>query len=655
MLIRIGLASAAFIALVVVPSPAAATLAFMDRTESFEGALGLSSGLPPSIGDVTITFESQTFRSGGYGGTDCFARTLTIEDSAPIHLQCDPWQVGCGWRSQSIVVDADTFNAWLDGGVSLSMNWTSAQCGLAWSIRYEYPFEGIDRRDFFVGATGESSQLPPASSDVWIEFSSNTFQPYDPYGGGNCLSRTLWLEDGSPLSLACVPGGCAWTSATALVPQEVFNAWRQDGVDLSMQWQSANCGLWWSIRYVYGTLGDCNDNAREDELDVAIGTSPDCNSDGVPDECQGLQQVVRTRAPSGPFGAGLPASVTFSDLPPSLGLVELTVRAVADLDSAIEVVIPILDGIQQPPLFAVGGKSCGSGENVGSILLSSSQFLALIPDGSLTIQMVASTAVNPYECPVTWLSLELRYVGETASADCDQDGVIDLCRKGGIIDDCNGNGVDDACDLASGFDTDCNLDGSPDGCQILSDPSIDKNFNLVLDACEIARGDLDLDGDVGGSDLTILLSLWGLSGPFVPDLDGDGVVGPTDLAILLGNWGTIPSAPCGNGVPNAFEDCFNCPSDVDCGPSARCLGGLCIPCSPVYGGYGGYAGYGGGFGNGTCGGYLATGEELLDYRHQPGGALDTNFRHFTGLPLPSFALASCAVLTLSLGLVRLRR
>jgi len=297
MLIRTGLVGAAFAALSVAPASVLASLALLDRTDWFVGASGLSSGLPPAIGDVKITFTSQTFRSGGYGGSDCFARILTVEDSAPVNLGCDPWQVGCGWRSQSIVVDADTFNGWLDGGVSLSMSWTSSSCGLGWSIRYEYPFEGIDRRDFFVGAIGESSQLPPASSDVWIEFSSNTFQPYDPYGGGGCLSRTLWLEDGSSLSLPCVPGGCAWTSATALVPREVFNSWRQDGVDLSMQWQSAECGLWWSIRYVYGTAGDCNDNAREDELDVAIGTSPDSNADGIPDECQGLEQCIGTRLP----------------------------------------------------------------------------------------------------------------------------------------------------------------------------------------------------------------------------------------------------------------------------------------------------------------------------------------------------------------------
>jgi hypothetical protein len=52
-------------------------------------------------------------------------------------------------------------------------------------------------------------------------------------------------------------------------------------------------------------------------------------------------------------------------------------------------------------------------------------------------------------------------------------------------------------------------------------------------------GDLDLDDEVAGSDLAILLGAWGTVGRGAAgaDLDGDGVVGGTDLAILLGTWG----------------------------------------------------------------------------------------------------------------------
>jgi 6-phosphogluconolactonase (cycloisomerase 2 family) len=50
-------------------------------------------------------------------------------------------------------------------------------------------------------------------------------------------------------------------------------------------------------------------------------------------------------------------------------------------------------------------------------------------------------------------------------------------------------------------------------------------------------GDLDGDGEVGSSDLAMLLGAWGpCIGACLADLDGDGSVGPGDVAILLGAW-----------------------------------------------------------------------------------------------------------------------
>jgi hypothetical protein len=46
--------------------------------------------------------------------------------------------------------------------------------------------------------------------------------------------------------------------------------------------------------------------------------------------------------------------------------------------------------------------------------------------------------------------------------------------------------------------------------------------------------DLNGDGNVGGADLTVLLSSWGEPGP--ADFDGDGIVGGADLAALLAAW-----------------------------------------------------------------------------------------------------------------------
>jgi len=49
-------------------------------------------------------------------------------------------------------------------------------------------------------------------------------------------------------------------------------------------------------------------------------------------------------------------------------------------------------------------------------------------------------------------------------------------------------------------------------------------------------GDLNDDGQVNGTDLSMLLAAWGTSDP-VADLNDDGIVDGTDLSMLLGDWG----------------------------------------------------------------------------------------------------------------------
>jgi hypothetical protein len=52
-------------------------------------------------------------------------------------------------------------------------------------------------------------------------------------------------------------------------------------------------------------------------------------------------------------------------------------------------------------------------------------------------------------------------------------------------------------------------------------------------------GDLNGDGTVNATDLSILLSNWGKTSATAAqgDLNGDGTVNATDLSILLSNWG----------------------------------------------------------------------------------------------------------------------
>lgn len=84
--------------------------------------------------------------------------------------------------------------------------------------------------------------------------------------------------------------------------------------------------------------------------------------------------------------------------------------------------------------------------------------------------------------------------------------------------DCDGNGIEDLCDIAGG--------------------ALDADGDSVPDAClPPATGpDLDGDGTVGAGDLAIVLGAWGPCVGCPADLDGDGEVGATDLTIVLGAW-----------------------------------------------------------------------------------------------------------------------
>ena len=89
-----------------------------------------------------------------------------------------------------------------------------------------------------------------------------------------------------------------------------------------------------------------------------------------------------------------------------------------------------------------------------------------------------------------------------------------------------------------GIDTG-DLDGDDDPDVFLA---VVANPNLVLlnmDA-EDCPADIDDDGNVGASDLLVLLAAWGSNPGGPPDFDGDGNVGASDLLALLVNWGPCP-------------------------------------------------------------------------------------------------------------------
>ena len=88
--------------------------------------------------------------------------------------------------------------------------------------------------------------------------------------------------------------------------------------------------------------------------------------------------------------------------------------------------------------------------------------------------------------------------------------------------DCTENGQLDAWDIASGLESDTNEDGIPDSCQGKDCP-----------------GDFNGDGLVNGSDMGLLLSVFGSTDPPEgTDLNNDGLINGADLGLLFSAWGS---------------------------------------------------------------------------------------------------------------------
>jgi hypothetical protein len=214
-----------------------------------------------------------------------------------------------------------------------------------------------------------------------------------------------------------------------------------------------------NVTYTY--YDDCNGNVTSDTYDIKSGNSQDCNGDGVPDECQLTDNDCN--------GNGTPDECE------------------TDCDS---------NGIPDDCDIANGSPDCNTNG---------------IPDS-------CEIEVDP-------------------ALDCNGGGVLDSCE---IADDpaldCNGNGIPDSCETEDDPALDCNGNGIPDSCDIYYGTSEDLNNDGVPDECQ-CLGDIAGDGDiVNVHDVLALISHWN-SSESSADIDGNGNVGISDLLILIANWG----------------------------------------------------------------------------------------------------------------------
>ena len=344
----------------------------------------------------------------------------------------------------------------------------------------------------------ETGQLPPPSA-AGIELDIIAV------GSFESVARFLVVEfEGELLEYVFVTDGttCGVQRDTLYISAETWNAAGSDGERSLSVWASpavdpdacSTASVQITARYPLAPE-DCNGNGTWDPCDIASGLENDVDGNEIPDSCE--PDCDGDAYPdASAIAKGLVPDCTLNGIPDSCDIASGGSNDV-DMDGQPDECQIDCNGNGLPDYYEIAE---GMAEDCNK---------NLVPD----------------TCDLA----------KGDSTDFDSNDVPDDCQP-----DCDADGYPDAWAIAQGLAPDCNANGLPDFCDIENDSKFDVNGNGIPDSCELARGDLNLDGCVNGSDLATMLGLWGFPDPPIGDLNGDQTIDGTDLATLLSNWDECP-------------------------------------------------------------------------------------------------------------------
>jgi hypothetical protein len=273
---------------------------------------------------------------------------------------------------------------------------------------------------------------------------------------------------------------------------------------------------------------DCDGNGVPDEFELADGLVPDCNADAIPDNCQGARMVRLQSSNLGAPSGTAARAWNVVGLVPAESSVKITIDLRGDLDGQTEWVDVLVGNAAPRRFFDVTGNDCPAEPDRAEIVLSRSEFNAMLGGNNrLTIRVEAPITVDPSECKGNGLTvISIAYVGIDPSADCNANQRLDICETNdGTTPDCNSNDRPDSCDIASGTSADCDGSGVPDSCEVIATPAIDCNGNGVPDSCDLLAGGAAVDCDASGRlDSCELAEIAGI------DCNGNGRIDSCDIA-----------------------------------------------------------------------------------------------------------------------------
>jgi hypothetical protein len=347
--------------------------------------------------------------------------------------------------------------------------------------------------------------------------------------------------------------------------------------------------------------GDCNGNDIDDAAELAAGLTPDCDENGVPDDCQvdhdqdGIIDACDTlpvaiRVPeycSSIQGALFIAEPGIHEIVVGPGTwpgmldtsgIGCTIRSAAGpelttIDAAGSAHAVMVRSGEGPATviqgFTITG---GSGDDYGGGLLvenaspvikdciitgNESNFAGggvRVTSGSPLLEdclVLGNTSqygagVSAYEAAPRFVDCTFRdnttlAAGEGGGLDS-WDSSPDLvnCRfKANVVSGGSGGGLSIYGETGQvpAITSSVFCENIPD--DINSDDWDDGGGNRFYDECPDCPADLDGNGRVDGADLSFLLASWAASGG-PADITGDGLVDGSDLSTLLGFWGTCP-------------------------------------------------------------------------------------------------------------------
>lgn len=292
---------------------------------------------------------------------------------------------------------------------------------------------------------------------------------------------------------------------------------------------------------------DCNGNGIPDECELPpVGGGPDCNNDGVPDECQLSGMFAASSGPLSPIDSANLQSFLIPSPPQAISDVTLSFMASADLDASTEVIDVDINGSGIGTIFQANANQCPATPDADQLVVPAATYNAAVGGGDAVFNMIASSDVTLGICSLPFIEVTVEY--DRPGNDCNNNSIPDECDiANGTSPDCQPNGIPDDCELPPiGGGPDCNNDGVPDACQLVGN---DCNGNGIPDECD-------------------------------PDCNNNGVPDLCDVAQSTG----CPTGTCTNNcaddcnencIPDECEtdtdsdgvidDCDNCPNDPNLG------------------------------------------------------------------------------------------